>query len=90
MKLDSERQTSYAIILSVKSKNGYKWTYLQNRNRLTDFGKTYGYQNWQVGGGELEIWYGNFPKLGCDDGCTTINIITVIEFKKIVQSKNIL
>ena len=30
----------------------------------------------------LEVWNGNVLKLGCDDGCTTINIIEFIELKK--------
>ena len=35
-------------------------------------------------GGEgdgLGVWDGNAVKLGCDDGCTTINIIKFTEFK---------
>ena len=28
----------------------------------------------------LGVWDGNVLKLGCDDGCTTINIIKFIEF----------
>ena len=28
------------------------------------------------------VWDGNAIKLGCDDRCTTINVIKVIEFKK--------
>ena len=34
------------------------------------------------GRGGLEFWDGNVLKLGCDDGCTTINIIKLTEFKK--------
>ena len=30
----------------------------------------------------LGVWDGNVLKLGCDDGCTTINIIKFIEFLK--------
>ena len=26
-------------------------------------------------------YFSNIPSLGCDDGCTTINIITLIELK---------
>ena len=37
MKLNSKRQTSYDIICMWNLKNGYKWTYLQNRNRPEDF-----------------------------------------------------
>ena len=35
----------------------YKWTYLQNRNRLTLRKQTYGYQKGKVGGGKLGVWY---------------------------------
>ena len=47
-------------------------------------GKTYGYQKGHVGEGRggLGVWDGNVLKLGCDDGCTTINIIKFIELKK--------
>ena len=31
-----ERQISYNIIYMLNLKKGYKWTYLQNRNRLPD------------------------------------------------------
>ena len=36
------------------------------------------------GGGKdgLGVWEANVAKLGCDDVCTTINIIKFIEFKK--------
>ena len=30
----------------------------------------------------LGVWDGNVVKLGCDYGCTTINIIKFIKFKK--------
>ena len=44
--------------------------------------KTCGYQKRLVEGeGKLGVWDGNVVKLGCDDGCTTINIIKFIEFK---------
>ena len=33
-------------------------------------------------GGALGIWDGNALKLGCDDHCTTINVIKFIELKK--------
>ena len=32
-----ERQTAYDISYMRNLTQGYKWTYLQNRNRLTDF-----------------------------------------------------
>ena len=37
MKLEGERQTLYDITYMQNLKKGYKQTYLQNRNRLTDF-----------------------------------------------------
>ena len=46
--------------------------------------KTHGYQRRQVEGGweGLGVWDENVLKFGCDDGCTTINIIKFIELKK--------
>ena len=46
--------------------------------------KTYGYERRQVAGGGMgwRFWNGNVVKFGCDDGCTTINIIKFIELKK--------
>ena len=35
----------------------------------------------------LGVWDGNVVKLGCDDGCTTINIIQFIELKKLKKIK---
>ena len=36
--------------------------------------------------GRLRVWDGNVLKLGCDGGCTTINIIKFIQLKnKIVM-----
>ena len=32
----------------------------------------------------LGVWDGNVVKLGCDDGCTTINIIKFIELKNYI------
>ena len=34
----------------------------------------------------LGVWDGNLLKLGCDDGCTTINIIQFIELKNNVHT----
>ena len=35
-KSDTERQISYDIAYMWNLKKGYKWTYLQNRSRVTD------------------------------------------------------
>ena len=73
MKLDSETQISYAIICMWDIKKGYKWTYLQNRNRLTNFEKLTVTKGDRFGGRDgLGAWDGNVLKLGCDDGCITI------------------
>ena len=47
---------------------------------LTDFEK-HGFQRRQIGWWEdaLGIWDENATKLGCDDHCTTINVVTVID-----------
>ena len=42
--------------------------------------KTYGFQRRQVGGWAWGL-DGNAIKLGCDDHCTTINVIKFIELK---------
>ena len=50
-----ERQISYDIAYIRNLKQGYKWTYLQNRNRVTDVENKHGYQG--VGGRDkLEDW----------------------------------
>ena len=49
-KSDRERQISYDITYMWNLKNGYKWTYLQNRKRLTDFENKHGYQRGKVEG----------------------------------------
>ena len=36
----------------------------------------------QVGGEALRVWVGNAIKFGCDDCCTSINVIKFINFKK--------
>ena len=45
-----ERQIPYDIAYMQNIKKWYKWTYLQNRNRLTHRKQTYGYQRGKVGG----------------------------------------
>ena len=41
-------------------------------------------EGYRFGGRDgLEVWDGNVVKLGCDDGCTTINTIKFIELKKL-------
>ena len=53
--------------------------------------KTYGYQRKQVAGRDgLEVWDGSAIKLGCEDCCTTINIIKFIELRKNNNFKNTL
>ena len=49
----SERQISYDITRGIKKK-WYKWTYLQNRNRLTDK-QIYDYQRGNTGKDKL-VW----------------------------------
>ena len=46
--------------------------------------KTYGFQMRQVGGWRVVpgVWDGNAIKLGCDDHCTTTNIINSLSNKK--------
>ena len=45
--------------------------------------KTYGFQRKQVGGTHrLGVWHGNAVKLSCDDHCTTINVMKLIQYFK--------
>ena len=52
-KSDKERQTSYDIAYMWTLKKWYKWTYLQNRNRVTDVENKLmvrgGGINWEIG-----------------------------------------
>ena len=50
-KSDRERQISYDITYIWSLKKWYKWTYLQNRNSLTDIENKHSYQRGNVGGG---------------------------------------
>ena len=40
----------------------------------------------RLGGDGAGVWDGNAVKLGCDDCCTTINVIKLIEKKKKVKT----
>ena len=55
-KLDRERQISYNITYMWNLKKWYKWTYLQNRNRLRHGKQTYGYQRGKGGTDKLGVW----------------------------------
>ena len=70
--------TNRCYHLYVESKKRIQWTYLKNRNWLTDFEKPVikGDRLWGDG---LGVWDENVVKLDCDDGCTTINIIKFTE-----------
>ena len=51
-KSERERQVSYDIASKWNlKKKWYKWTYLQNRERLTDLENKHGYQKGKIGGG---------------------------------------
>ena len=52
----SEKQTSYDITYIWNPKKGYKWTYLQNRNRFTDFEKLMVNKGDRVVGDALGLW----------------------------------
>ena len=54
-KSDREREISYDIAYMQNLIKWYKWTYLQNRNRLTDL-ESYGYQAGKIGGNSNSIW----------------------------------
>ena len=65
-------------------KKTYKWTYLPKGKRFTDFEKRMVTKADSLEGRDRqEVWDGNVLKWHCDDGCTTLNIIKLIEFKKL-------
>ena len=75
------RQTSHDITYMWNLRKGYKWTYLQKRNRLPDFENKFMVSKgdrWGQGRGGLWVWDGKVLKLGCDNVCTTINVIKSI------------
>ena len=57
-KSDRERQISYDIAYMQTLTKWYKWTYLQNRNRLIDLREwIYGYKGGRFGRGDrLGLW----------------------------------
>ena len=56
-KLDRERKISHDITFMWNLKKWYKWTYLQNRNRLTDFeNKIMVTKEERCGGGGRDKW----------------------------------
>ena len=85
MKLDNETPTSYAITYIWNLKKGYN-ELLCKTDTDHRLWKTYGFQRRQivVGRDGLGVWEGNVVKLGCDDHCTTINIIKYTELKKML------
>ena len=50
-KSDRERQISYGITYMWNLKKWYKWTYIQNRNRLTDIENKLMVTRRNIGGG---------------------------------------
>ena len=60
MKSDREGEISWHPLYAESKKNWYKWTYLQNRNRLTDleneFMVTRGYSVGVAGRDRLGVW----------------------------------
>ena len=57
-KSDRERQYHMMSLTCGILKKWYKWTYLQDRNRLTDRHRkqTYGYQRGKGGRDKLGVW----------------------------------
>ena len=84
---DDETPISNAFTDMWNLKKRTEWT-LQNRYWLTDFEKImvskWDRLGWWWGG--LGVWDGNAIKLGCDDHCTTINVINLLSNKENVQS----
>ena len=85
----------YTYIWSLKNKyricfTGKFWTSLQNRYWLTKTLKSLVTKGDRLGVGGMGVWGGNAVKLGCDDHCTTINVIKFIELTKKEKSQWIL
>ena len=77
---DSEAPTSNPITYMWNLKKDTMSFYAEQTltNRLW---KTYGFQMRQAGDA-LGVWDGNAIKFGCDDHCTTINVINSLSNKK--------
>ena len=56
-KSDRERQTSCNLIYIWNLKQWYKWTYLQNRNRVTDVENKLTITKGEMQGNKLGIWH---------------------------------
>lgn len=54
---------------------------MQNRNRPTDFEKLMVTKGDRLEGNGMVVWGRNNVKSGCDDGCTTVNVIKFIRKK---------
>ena len=52
----SQRKTNIIYNLYMESKKQYKWTYLQNRNRLMDIENKHAYQRGWKGRDKLGVW----------------------------------
>ena len=55
------------------------------KTELTDFEKLMVTKGDRLcwGGSDINVWDANVLKLGCDDGCSSINIIKFVELKKL-------
>ena len=78
-----EWEISYAITYMWLSIKGIPWNSLQNTNWPTDFEKFMVTKRDRLEEGRTGwgVWGGNVVKLGCDDGCTTVNILKFTELK---------
>ena len=56
VKSDRERQISYDVTYTWNLKNWNKWTYLQNRNRLTDIENKLTVTKGETGRDKLQVW----------------------------------
>ena len=57
-KSEGERQISYDITYMWNLKKRYKWTYIQNRNKLTDIDKKLMVTKGEMGGGGINWEFG--------------------------------
>ena len=84
MKSVSETQPSYAISYMWNLKKGYNEFLSRTKTDSQTLKNLWLPKKTGCGGrDEPGVWDGNVVKLGCDDGCTTINTAKFIEVLKV-------
>ena len=82
VKLIRETQTSNAIKYIWSLKKGYNELFCRTKTDSQTCKNVWLLNETGWGGGGLGVGDENVLKLGCDDGCPTVNTITFLELKK--------